>query len=159
MPQPEVFEVDAERPEDLERVVDAMVELTAAQQGWITLQPGIHPDDAPRPQSIIGKVFTAHGPPVPVCTWVAPEPKQKPPHPEIGVLHGRGPKAEQRLAGLGQVVPDHWVVLADHSKRGLVVAIHPEADPHDVLAWLLAAGTALTMIPVTGKWRIEIHRS
>ncbi len=158
MPQPEVLEVAADRADDLERVVAAMDELTAAQRGWITLQPGIHPDDVPRPQSIIGKVFSAHGPPVPVCTWVAPEPKQKPPHAEIGVLHGRGPKAEQRLAGLGLPVPEHWFVLADHSKRGLVVAIHPDTDHHDVLSWLLAAGAALTLVPVTGKWRIEIHR-
>ena len=159
MPQPEVFEVKPDRPEDIDRVVAAMDELSAAQQGWITLQPGVDPQDVPRPPSILGRAFSAQGPPVPICTWVAPQPKQKPPHAELGILHARGPKAERQLAERGHPVPDHWVVLADHSKRGLVVALHPESANADVLQWLLAAGAALTRIPITGSWRAQVHRA
>jgi len=119
---------------------------------------GVHPDDAPPPANILSKVLTGAGPPVPVCTWVAPQRKQKPPHAEIGILHARGAKAEKRLAERELAVPDRWVVLADHSKRGLVVAVHPDAASADVLAWLLEAGAALTRIPLTGSWRVEIHR-
>jgi hypothetical protein len=155
---PEVLEVLPGRHDLLDQVTAAMDELTAAQGGWITLQPGVHPDDAPPPTNILSKVLTGSGPPVPVCTWVAPERKQKPPHAEIGILHARGAKAEKRLAERELAVPDRWVVLADHSKRGLVVAVHPDAASADVLAWLLEAGAALTRIPLTGSWRVEIHR-
>ena len=57
----------------------------------------------------------------------APEPKQKPPHPELGLLHQAGPKAVRKLSEAGLDVPDHWAVLADHPRRGLVIAIHPES--------------------------------
>ena len=146
------------RADLLERVTAAMDELTAAQGGWVTLQPGVRADDAPPPANVFSKLLTGTGPPVPVCTWVAPQPKQKPPHAEIGILHGRGSKAEKRLAERELAIPDRWVVLADHAKRGLVVAVHPDASSADVLAWLLAAGAALTRIPLTGSWRAEIHR-
>lgn len=143
---------------DPTRVVAAVEELSAAQEGWITLQPGVHPDDAPPPGSLLGRIFSGGGPPVPVCTWVAPEVRQRPPHAEVGIMHATGPKAEQRLAAAGCPVPDRWVVLSDHPRRGLVVAVHPESAAGDVVAWLLAAGRALSRIPTTGRWRIEVHR-
>ena len=151
---PEVFEF---RPSDHGAVVDAMTALARAQRGWITLQPGVHPDDEPSAPTILGRMFSGTGPPVPVCTWVAPEPKQKPPHPEIGILHKAGPKAVRTLNEAGLAVPDHWVVLADHPRRGLVVAVHPESPHADVLAWLLRAAELLTRIPLTGTWKASVH--
>jgi len=154
MATPEVLEVHAD---SAGVVVERMAALTANEAGWITLQPGVHPDHAPPPQSMLGRIFSSGGPPVPVCTWVAPEPKQKPPHAEVGILHASGPKAVRRLEAKGAPVPEGWVVLADHPRRGLVVAVHPESRHDAVLAWLLEAGTALSRIPVTGSWRVEIH--
>ena len=151
---PEEFEF---RPPDDGAVVDAMGALAHARRGWITLQPGIHPDDEPPTPTILGRVFSGTGPPVPVCTWVAPEPKQKPPHPEIGILHKAGPKAVRTLNDAGLAVPDHWVVLADHPRRGLVVAVHPESPHAEVLTWLLRAGELLTRIPLTGTWKAAVH--
>jgi hypothetical protein len=155
MGAPEIFEVHAGTRG---RVVERMQSLAAAQAGWITLQPGVHPGDVPPPQTLFSRVFSASGPPVPVCTWVAPAAKQKPPHPEVGILHASGTKAERRLATAGTAIPDRWVVLSDHPRRGLVIAVHPDHPHDDVLAWLLAAGTVLTRIPVTGSWRVEVHR-
>ena len=154
MAAPEVLEV---RAETAGPVVERMGSLAAAQAGWITLQPGVHPEDVPPPQSIFSRVFSGSGPPVPVCTWVAPDAKQKPPHPEIGILHASGPKAAHRLESAGTPIPDRWVVLSDHPRRGLVIAVHPDAHHDDVLRWLLSAGTALSRIPVTGSWRVEVH--
>jgi hypothetical protein len=154
--EPEVFEF---RPGATEAVVEAMTELAAAQAGWITLQPGVHPDDAPPPRSIMAGLFSGTGPPVPVCTWVAPQPSQKPPHAELGILHKAGPKVVARLADAGVAVPERWVVLADHPKRGLVVAVHPDSPVEDALDFLLAAGTALTRIPLTGSWQASVHRA
>src|SRR5688500_7646181 len=134
-----------------------MAELAAAQRGWITLQPGIQPEDAPPPRSVFGALFSGSGPPVPVCTWVAPEAGQKPPHAELGILHQTGPKAAARLADAGVAVPDRWVVLADHPRRGLVIAVHPESADADVLDWLLRAGQALARVPLTGAWQAAVH--
>ena len=151
---PEVFEF---RPSDTDAVVAAMVALTTAQHGWITLQPGVHPDDEPPPRTLMNALFSGGGPPVPVCTWVAPEPKQKPPHPEIGIQHKAGPKAVRTLEAAGITVPDHWVVLADHPRRGLVIAVHPESPHGEVLEWLLRAAESLTRIPLTGTWQASVH--
>ena len=134
-----------------------MTELARAQTGWITLQPGIHPDDEPPPTTILGRLFSGTGPPVPLCTWVAPEPKQKPPHPEIGIMHKAGPKVVRTLEQRGITLPDHWVVLADHPRRGLVVAIHPDSPHDEVLDWLVRAAEVLTRIPLTGTWKASIH--
>ena len=151
---PEVFEF---RPPDVDDLLAAMRALAAGQHGWITLQPGIHPDDEPPPRTLLGALFSGTGPPVPVCTWVAPERKQKPPHPEIGILHKSGPKAVRTLAAAGVAVPDHWVVLADHPRRGLVVAVHPESADAEVLDWLFRAAGVLTRIAFTGTWQASVH--
>jgi hypothetical protein len=149
------------RPDDhyaVDALVRVMEQMTAAQSGWINLYPGIHPDDEPPTQTILGRLFSGTGPPVPVCTWVAPLPSQKPPHAELGILHKSGPKAVRKLAEKGIEVPAHWKVLADHPKRGLVVAIHPESPHREVLEWVMRAGAALTRIPVTGSWQAAINR-
>jgi hypothetical protein len=153
----ESVEVIEFRPPDLDPIVDAMEALAAKQHGWITLQPGVRPNDAPPPRSVLGSLFSGTGPPVPVGTWVAPEPKQKPPHPEFGLLHQAGPKVVRRLAADGLDVPDHWVVLADHPRRGLVVAVHPESPHREVLEWILSAAERLTKVPLTGTWQASIH--
>ena len=106
---------------------------------------------------MFGALFSGVGPPVPVCTWVAPEPAQKPPHVELGILHQAGPKAARRLAEEGVAVPDRWVVLSDHPKRGLVIAVHPDSAHGDVLDWLLRAGRELTRVPLTGAWQAAVH--
>jgi hypothetical protein len=151
---PEILEFLAD---DIDDVVGAMADLATQQRGWITLQPGIHPDDQPPTPSVFGSLFAGTGPPVPVCTWVAPEASQKPPHPELGILHKSGPKAARRLADKGVDVPEHWVVLADHPRRGLVIAVHPETPHADALRWILRAGAALTRIPLTGAWQAAVH--
>jgi hypothetical protein len=145
------------RSGDIDVVVGAMTDLAAKQHGWITLQPGIHPDDEPPPRSLLGALFAGTGPAVPVCTWVAPEASQKPPHAELGILHKTGPKAVRTLAAKGIEVPDHWAVLADHPRRGLVIAVHPETPHADALGWLLRAGEALTRVPLMGTWQAAVH--
>lgn len=145
------------QPPDTSVVVDAMAELAAAQRGWITLQPGIRPEDTPPQKSVVGALFSGTGPAVPLCTWVAPEPGQKPPHAELGILHQSGPKAARTLTEAGVAPPDRWVVLSDHPRRGLVIAVHPDAAHADVLDWLLRAGAALTRVPLTGSWQAAVH--
>src|SRR3954453_6735914 len=113
-----------------------MERMTAAQRGWINLRPDVEDEDAgPKGGAVragIFKVFSGLGPAVPLCTWVAPEPKGKPPHAEIGMMHRAGPKVVKTLAAGMCGVPDRWVVLGDHPKRGLVVAIPPETPSREV---------------------------
>jgi hypothetical protein len=151
---PEVVEF---RPADTSAVVEVMAEMATAQRGWITLQPGIRAEDAPAQKSVFGQLFSGTGPPVPVCTWVAPEPGQKPPHAELGILHQTGPKAVRTLSEAGLDVPERWVVLSDHPRRGLVIGVHPDSAHGDVLDWLLRAGKTLTRVPLTGTWQAAVH--
>jgi hypothetical protein len=144
-------------PAEAGEVVDAMAVLASAQHGWITLSPGIRPEDAPPQKSVIGQLFSGAGPPVPVCTWVAPDPGQKPPHAELGILHQTGPKAVRTLTAVGIDVPERWVVLADHPRRGLVIGVHPDSAHADVLDWLLRAGAALSRVPLTGSWQAAVY--
>jgi hypothetical protein len=155
---PELVEFSPGDSAAVAALVRVMAELTAAQKGWINLYPGIHPDDEPPTPSILGSLFSGTGPPVPVCTWVAPQASQKPPHAELGILHKSGPKAVRKLAEDGITVPDHWKVLADHPRRGLVIAVHPDTPHDEALEWLMRAAAALTRIPLTGSWQAAINR-
>ncbi len=149
-----VVELVAGDPEVLAGALDRMV---ASQSGWVTLLPGIPEGMDPPPRTVLSRIFSALGPWVPVCTWVAPQPKDNPPHAEIGVLHAAGPKAARTLADRGHPVPDRWVVLADHSRRGLVVAVPPDVAPVEAVRWLMGAGALLCPVPLTGSWKAELH--
>jgi hypothetical protein len=155
---PELVEFRPEDSSAVAQIVGVMVDLTAAQKGWINLYPGIHPDDEPPAPTILGTLFSGTGPPVPVCTWVAPQAGQKPPHAELGILHKSGPKAVRKLEADGITVPVGWRVLADHPKRGLVIAVDPQSPHEEVLDWLMRTGAALTRIPLTGSWQAAINR-
>ena len=55
-------------------------------------------------------------------------------------------------------MPDRWKVVADHSKRGLVLWVPIDIPHREVLAWTCAATRALTRVPLTDQWRVAIHR-
>jgi len=152
--QPQVVEL---LDGDVTAIARPLIALVEAGAGWVTLLPGVPEEIAPPPRSVLARLFSGQGPPVPVCTWVAPQSNQKPPHVELGILHAAGPKAAKRLAEAGIAIPDRWVVLADHPRRGLVVAVPPDVEPVEGAKWLVTAGTALTRVPLTGTWRAEIH--
>jgi hypothetical protein len=152
---PEVIEVDWGR---LDPVVERMAELTAAMAGWINVQAGIDPEDAPRADAGLFGLFSGRGPVV--ATWTAPVPRRRgPPEPaSVGIQHPAGPRAVSRLAESGLPVPAGWRVLQDHPRRGLVIAVTPDTPPADVLAWLLDATARLSGVPVTGEWRASVYR-
>jgi hypothetical protein len=115
---------------------------------FVNLQPGVDDAEVP-PPSVLGSWFSARGPVVPLATWT-PE--------EIGVQHGAGPKALDRLADAGHPVPDSWRRVADHPKRGLVLRPPPGEDPAVVLRWLVRAAELLCPLEITGPWRATVHR-
>lgn len=127
--------------------------------GWLTLDPAIDERVDPPTPSLLGRLVSGRGPAVPRATWVPAQMQRRTPEPvSVGILHGTGPNAVERLAEKDIVVPPRWRVVADHSKRGLVAWV-PIDVPHDeVLDWTLRATRALTRIPLTGRWRMAVHR-
>lgn len=155
--EPEYLEF-AER--DTDTVVAEMARMAEAREGWINFEPAVRVEDVPPPKSGLFSLFSGRGPDVPLATWTPGEVRKggRPEPPSIGLLHPAGANARGKLAELGRAVPDGWVVLQDFGKKGLVVAVPPEADHGEVLAWLLAAARALSIIPITGTWRAVIYR-
>ncbi len=161
MPRPptETLEFLRTEPDEL---VSRMAAMAAERRGWVNLSPVVQEDDeggagAVRSAGLFG-LFGGSGPPVPLCTWTPGEARRRGVEPaSVGLQHAAGPKVVRRLAEVGAPVPDGWTVGQDHPRRGLVV--HPPAavGPEAVLRWLLGAGEALCVLPVTGWWRAAVY--
>jgi len=137
---------------DRSTVLARMARLHETRKGWINLSPAIDEDqELPSRSSNFG-LFSGRGPDVPLCTWVPGPPV------EVGIQHGAGPKAANKLRELGAPVPDGWRVTQDHSRRGIVVVV-PEGTPDETaLDWLFKAGTALAShLKLAGWWRAAIY--
>ena len=150
-----IIEFDPERPSSVLERMQAMVE---AKHGWVNFEPIVEEADLPPPQSSMLGIFSARGPAIPLCTWVAPTTTRKRTEPmSIGIQHGIGKKALPHLATLGLTVPDGWRTRGDSPKRGVVIEIPTDAPLEEVLDWLLAAGEGLAVGPVSGRWRATLH--
>lgn len=155
--EPEHVEFPAD---DVSAVVPFLSELTTGGGGWVNFEPGYDADDAPPPRSLLGQAFSARGPDIPLCTWVPPQRHRRWTEPQtVGVHHGAGRKAVDRLAAAGVDVPAGWRVVQDHPRRGLVVAVPDEASHASIVTWLVRAGTVLCAVPLSGWWRAAVHRS
>lgn len=145
---------------DPDPVLPFFAELNAAGGGWINFEPGYDEGDAPPPRSLVAQVFTSRGPDIPLCTWVPPQTHRRWTEPQtIGIQHGAGRKAVDRLATVDITVPVGWRVMQDHPRRGLVLAVPDGTPPATIVEWLTAAGTALCSVPLSGWWRAAIHRA
>ena len=152
----------SERPEEVSFGRDEVGEVVgrmavmAGGSGWLNLQPGYDPDIAdPHPGS---RWPFRRGPSVPVCTWVPNERAGSRRYDALGIDHGTAMRAGQVLREQGVTVPDGWAVLQDNPRRGLVVAAPIGADHEQVVRWLVAAGEALAVVPLTGEWRALVYR-
>jgi hypothetical protein len=154
---PSVVEFDPYEPAVL---LERMEELAAAGHGWINLAADADADAQAAAAAGAGlfRIFSARGPAVPFCTWVARERTRKQvEYVSIGVQHGSGPKALARLAEQGHALPEGWLVLQDHPKRGLVVAL-PVDTPHDaVLRWLVLAARLLSTETLPDRWHAAVY--
>jgi hypothetical protein len=150
----DVIEFHGAAPAELVALMDDLSEAG----GWINLQPGFHPDDAPAESALFG-LLAGRGAALPMCTWKPHEyARDGTAYVALGVQHGTGGRVTSLLAARGAPIPDAWVVLQDSPRHGLIVAASP-TDPHDqILDWLLQAGARLSPIPLTGDWRALIYR-
>lgn len=142
--------------DDLAPVEELLAELAAAQRGWVNFVPEVEPGHEPPPRSMVIGVFSARGAAVPLATWSAPE--RPGGRVTLGVEHGSGPQALDRLTGFDLAPADGWWKVSDHPRRGLVVTAPGEVDHGDALWWLLAAGHALSTVPLTGAWLARVYR-
>src|SRR5580765_3784807 len=134
--------------------------VVAAGKGWINLAPDVRDEDADKVAQSQGifRLFSGRGPLVPLCTWVpGGHNRRGVEYVSIGIEHGSGPKAANRLRDAGTPVPKGWVVFSDHGKRGIVVAA-PATVPHaDVLDWIMRAALVLNLAGLTGTWHAVVH--
>ena len=153
----ETFLVNATDPGGLVEVLD---EVAGAPGAWVNVEPDV--DDSLRTEvSGLFAWFSARGAQVPVGTFVAGTSRDVP---SIGVDHGSGRGAGDRLRAGGLSAPAGWLLRQDHPKRGLVwEAQHQEprlADQtgHEPLAQFLMEATALFCpLPTDGRFRISVH--
>ena len=163
MPRPPIATLEFLRTEP-DELVSRMATMAAEHRGWVNLRPVVREDDGegeagPAVQSpgLFG-VFGGSGPPVPLCTWTPGEARRRGVEPpSVGLQHAAGPKVVRRLVEVGAPVPAGWAVVQDHPRRGLVVRPPAEVAPEPVLRWLLGAGEALCVLPVTGWWRAAVY--
>lgn len=146
-------------PDDTGAVVARMRELADAHDGWINLLPGVPEEEVEQPTaSVFSALFGTAQPPVSMCTWMPERPRtRRTGEATVGIMHPRGRFAASQLASMGVPVPPGWRVRQDHGRRGLI--LHPPSGATDrrVLDWMLRAGAALAMVPLTGRWQARVY--
>ncbi len=140
--------------EDRDELVDAIARVAAAGDGWINVEPSVDDDDRTEVPGIFAW-FSARGPQVPVGTFVAGTDRDPA---SVGLAHGSGRGAADRLVDAGVTAPGDWVARQDHAKHGLVWEIHPQRVDAPAVATLLTEGTVvLSTLPTTGGWVATVH--
>jgi hypothetical protein len=119
--------------------------------GWVNIEPIIEQDDlddlrARTPHPLL-RMFSAKGAPIPFGTVVA-----QPDGLAVGLEHSRGRRVLPELRELNIVAPSSWRQQQDHAKRGVVYLAPRDESPRVVVAWIVAAATALTAVPIRGAW-------
>jgi len=146
-------------PGDAGPVVRTMDAMSEAGEGWVNFEPAVHVEDVPAQGSGTFSFLSGRGPVVPLATWtpgtVTRRGRREPAM--LGIQHPAGSKARPLLAELGHPVPEGWVVVQDHVRKGLVVAVPPEVGASEALDWVLRAARTLSTIPLTGEWRAAVY--
>ena len=147
----EILHVD----DDHGSLVDAVAVLASEGGGWMNVEPGVDDEHRVEPPGMF-TWFTARGPKVPVGTFV-PGSEREPA--SVGLSHGAGRDAGERLADAGVVAPADWAARQDHPKRGMVWEVHPQrVDAEAVVQRLLEGTIVLATVPTTGGWVATVHR-
>lgn len=145
------------RTNDLSEVIaeiDGIAERANGRE-WVTISPWVDPENLPV-VSLLRRIFSARGSQVPEATWVPAldrEPAQ------VGLLHSTGARASERLAASGVDAPASWIEISDHSKRGLLLAVHPDSTAEDVVRFVIAASEVLAAVPTDDRWVAQVSTS
>lgn len=142
------------RFDELAEVVGEFDRISKNNDGkeWVTISPWVDPEHLPV-VSLLHRMFSGRGSKVPEVTWV---PAQEGEPAQLGVLHATGPHALDRLRERGVTPPATWRKIGDHSKRGLLFALHPETASIDAVRFALDAARALAEVPTGERWIAEV---
>jgi hypothetical protein len=146
-------------PDQAGEVVAAMEAVGEAGAGWVNLEPAVEAEDIAAAGSGTFALFSGRGPVVPLATWT-PAKTQRRGRREpamIGLQHPAGSRAKPLLAELRHPVPDGWIVVQDHVRKGLVVTLPDGVTAADALHWVLRAARLLSTVPLTGHWRAAVY--
>jgi len=167
--RPEVLDLTVS---DLSPLVRRAEILATASAGWITLQPQAEDaggraggqQDAPGPAaagvSALVAAFAVADPrfELPLCTWVPGRRARRGVRPDsLGIQHAMGRRALEILDRHALGLPEGWQRAQDHPRRGLVVVPSPACSVEAELLWLMQAGAALSVPPLSGCWRAWVH--
>ena len=129
-------------------------------EGWINFHPLLTDEEQARvpERTALGEWFSSRGPAIAMATWTPSARGRKPRPAQIGLAHGTGPKALDRLNELGVGLPAGWVKRQDHAKHGIVAELPAGEDPNRVITWLVVAATVLRTIVEPGhEWAALVH--
>ena len=141
--------------DDHRELAEAVAELAATGVGWVNVEPAVDDEDRNEPPGMF-TWFSARGPRVPIGTFVPGSSREAA---SVGLSHGAGRGAGERLVEAGVVVPGDWVARQDHPKRGLVWDMHPaRVDAAAVVRHLLEGTVVLAAVPTAGGWVATIYR-
>ncbi|MGI9033104.1 MAG: hypothetical protein DLM54_06335 [Acidimicrobiales bacterium] len=139
-------------------VVASMARLAKDRDGWLNLSP-VLPDGVDQPRQGLLRFLGARGPEALLGTWVpGPRTGEGWAPTTIGLQHAAGRRIVARLAEAGHPVPEGWRVTQDHLARGLVATVPDDADPDQVLVWLVGAAEHVATLPLTGRWCAAFYR-
>ena len=141
--------------DDTAEVLAVLRDLRQRATGWVNLLPQVEPGHEPAPRNPVVGIFSARGEAVPMATWSAPANVGG--RANLGIEHGSGPQALAKLARFDLPLEPGWLKIADHTRRGLVVASPKDVDPERELWWLLSATHILSVVPLTSTWLAKIY--
>ncbi len=135
-------------------LVAAIHTALASTDAWLNVEPVVDDDQRTDVPGIFAW-FSARGPQVPVGTFVSAGPEAVA---SVGLDHGTGRGAGDRLSAGGVVAPPTWALRQDHPKRGLVWEVPRGGVDAVAVVRLLLEGTAmLCPLPVEGQWTATLH--
>jgi hypothetical protein len=146
--------------DDISPLVERMDALTRRGDGWINIGPGLTPEEfaALPTRSTVAKWVSGRGPAVPMATWTPASTKGRGSPAQIGLAHGTGPNALERLKDAGLSLPSGWQKKQDHAKNGIVAELPATVDHEAVIGWLLAAISELSDRVAAGPdWIAEAY--
>ena len=128
-------------------------------EGWVNFEPAVEAEDIAVAGSGTFALFSGRGPVVPLATWT-PAKTQRRGRREpamIGLQHPAGSRAKPLLAQFGHPIPEGWIVVQDHVRKGLVVTLPDGVAAADALGWIVRAARLLSTVPLTGQWRAAVY--
>jgi hypothetical protein len=144
---------------DTSLIVARMLQLEVLGSGWINIGPGLTPEEFSTlpSQSTVGKWISGRGPAVPMATWTPASSKGRARPANLGIAHGTGPNALDRLDEAGVALPTGWHKRQDHAKNGIVAEL-PGTERHDaVVDWAMRAMVVLSpRVAIGDDWIAEV---